>query len=160
MRGEDATYDQLSRSADGPLLETLYTQVRQSMIMQQQGGAIATVREVKTLGGAKEPASLSDERAFRYRLSWSVEGDVEHWGHVHTRANRYDATFTVQPRDDRWLFTELELLHEERLPSATTLRGAERRGANVASPKADAVKPETTPADANSSKTTASKLTL
>lgn len=126
MRDEEATYDWLSHCADGKLLDRLYTQIRESIVMQQQGGAVATVRKIEPLDGEiQPPPSSDDERSFRYRLSWLVEGEVEHWGHVHARANRYDAVFTVEPQFGRWMLTDLELISEERLPIITRVRGVD-----------------------------------
>ena len=62
-----------------------------------------------------EADSLPGERGFVSECTWNVSGSVGHWGHIHQRKNRYEAELTVQPVDDRWKVTRLDLLHEERL---------------------------------------------
>jgi hypothetical protein len=49
-------------------------------------------------------------------------GTVDHWGHVHTRQNLYDAIVTIEAVDASWKITELEMIEENRIdPSAATL---------------------------------------
>ena len=101
-------YDALAKSVDGPLLSELYLQVRRGLEMQEQGGAVSRVREVKIVSGQKEPArsaAMSDPRSFGYRCRWTVAGTVEHWGHVHARTNEYEARFTIEPRANAWKIT-------------------------------------------------------
>ena len=42
-------------------------------------------------------------------------GKVGHWGHVHSRQNRYDAIVTIKPVAGAWKVVDLELLEEKRL---------------------------------------------
>ena len=42
-------------------------------------------------------------------------GTVGHWGHIHTRLNRYDALISLTPVDGSWKITGLELLEEKRI---------------------------------------------
>lgn len=125
-RDESEIYDALSTSVDGDLLRELYLQIRHGLEMQEQGGAVSHVREVKIVeGGKEEPPSDSkiDSRGFRYRCRWTVNGTVEHWGHIHSRTNQYEGLFTVEPDEDQWKITSLELLDEKRVGFETNLRG-------------------------------------
>jgi len=124
-REDNDIYDALAGSADGPLLRDLYLQVRRGLEMQEQGGAISRVRDVRIVSGQKEPpaAATTDARSFAYRCRWTVDGTVEHWGHVHARTNEYEARFTVEPRADAWKITGLDVLNERRLKVETTVRG-------------------------------------
>lgn len=124
-REENAIYDALANSVDGPLLGELYLQVRRGLEMQEQGGAVSRVRDVRIVSGQKEPATAAaaDPRSFGYRCRWTVDGTVEHWGHVHARTNEYEARFIVEPRAEAWKITGLEVLNERRLKVETTVRG-------------------------------------
>jgi hypothetical protein len=125
-RQESDVYDALAKCTDGPLLGELYLQVRRGLEMQEQGGAVSRVREVKIVSGKMEPAgsaAMSDPRSFDYRCRWTVAGTVEHWGHVHARTNEYEARFTIEPRSSAWKITALEVLNEKRLKFETTVRG-------------------------------------
>jgi hypothetical protein len=129
-RTEDDIYDALAKSVDGELLNDLYVQIRRGLAMQEQGGAVSRVREVTLVEGRKQPltddeaaAEDRDERGFQYRCRWNVNGTVEHWGHIHSRTNQYEAIFAVQPRDNAWKITGVKLLDEKRVNFETSLRG-------------------------------------
>lgn len=125
-REESQIYDSLAQSVDGQLLEDLYLKIRRGLAMQEQGGAISRVREVALLDGhvvSLVPTPRPDPNGFEYRCRWTVNGTVQHWGHVHARTNQYEATFRVEPRDQAWKITHLEVLDEQRLKFETSLRG-------------------------------------
>ncbi len=129
-RTEDEVYDALAKSVDGELLNELYLQIHQGLEMQEQGGAVSRVREVTLLEGRKQPltdgkatAGDSDERGFQFRCRWNVNGTVEHWGHIHSRTNQYEAVFSIEPRNGAWKITRVELLDQKRVNFETSLRG-------------------------------------
>ena len=51
----------------------------------------------------------------RLGAGWTALGTVGHWGHVHTRKNRYDAVITVRVVGGVWKITGLKLLEEKRI---------------------------------------------
>lgn len=125
-RDESEIYDALAKSVDGPLLRELFLKVRRGLEMQEQGGAVSRVRDVVIQQGSPEPSPLaatSDTRGFGYRCRWTVRGTVQHWGHLHSRTNQYVALFQVEPRDDAWKITQMEVLDEQRLEFETSTRG-------------------------------------
>ena len=125
-RCQSDVYDALARSVDGRLLTELYLDIRKGLEMQEQGGAVSRVQEVKIVDGHKESPSADNEeadpRSFRFRSTWTVNGTVEHWGHIHARTNEYEALFTVQPRENAWKITALEVLGQRRVKFQTSLR--------------------------------------
>lgn len=124
-RTESDIYDVLANSVDGDLLRNLYLKIQRGLKMQEQGGAISRVREVKILDGRKMPSARTDTGGgwgFVFRCDWTVNGTVEHWGHIHSRTNQYDALFTVQACEDGWKITDLEVLGEKRVKFETRLR--------------------------------------
>ena len=44
-----------------------------------------------------EPGPDAEGNGFTCRTVWTVAGSVGHWGHLHTRRNRYEAVLTVRP---------------------------------------------------------------
>lgn len=121
-REEGVIYDVLARSATGDVLTDIYLQTRRSLELKNQGGARAKVKEVEML--AAESVPLDGELGFEARCEWKISGSVLHWGHIHSRANRYAARFVVKAIDGVWKITDLELLDEIRIdpmapPSAT-----------------------------------------
>ena len=47
FNNESDIYDVLSKSVDGPLLDKVYTEIYQSLIAREQGGAVARIKSVK-----------------------------------------------------------------------------------------------------------------
>ena len=126
-RQEEPLYDSLAISVDGPLLRKLYLQIRKSLVMEEQGGAVSRIRDVRILND--QPAGSSgNQDGFRIRSRWQVEGTVEHWGHIHGRTNTYDAIFTVAQRGDSWKIVDVQLLQEEQTAIQTRLRGLPGKG--------------------------------
>jgi len=129
---EEEVYDALARSVDGPLLPRLYRTVRRSLVMEEEGGAVGRVIEVRPLEVAiesvglveppRDPAAVavadasSRERVgFTVRCRWQVDGAVYHWGHGHFRTNEYDGRFLVVATDRGWRIAGDELLSQRRV---------------------------------------------
>jgi hypothetical protein len=115
---ESDVYDVLVQSVDGKLLDRLYREVYESLILRDEGGAVAQVQEVKLLdthlvsAGALE---ASESRAFKIAAHWQVRGVVTHWGHSHERVNEYRATYTVAERDQQWKIVGMTDAQQERV---------------------------------------------
>ena len=102
-RDEKAIYDALARSVQGDLLADTYLKIHAGLLMQEQGGAVSHVQNVELLDTAiadPQPAS------FNAQMKWRVTGTVEHWGHIHTRVNAYEALLRIsrgeQGLEDHW----------------------------------------------------------
>ncbi len=101
QRNEEAIFDHLEGVVDGPLLRDLYLEIRRSMTIEEQGGALARAGRVTLLECLSlESAGQSNEERFAERLTcrWLVPGTVEHWGHIHRRTTEYLADITLAPR--------------------------------------------------------------
>jgi hypothetical protein len=114
FREEEAVYDRLEASVAGDLLESVYLQNRRAFEVQRAGGAKAKVKEVEILDVEVEDVK-GRPLALLFPAKWTATGTVGHWGHIHTRTNRYEANITVEPVDGSWKITDLELLEEERI---------------------------------------------
>ena len=128
--GEEQVYDALANSVEGDLLEKLYLDIRQSLKVESQGGAIAKIEEVTFLDGEQvsldELAPNKDEPnqsivtvvegqpiQFGYRCQWELDGTIEHWGHIHRRETKYEAEFKISLVDDAWKITDLDVINED-----------------------------------------------
>ena len=114
FRDEAAVYDKLALTVAGDLLETVYLQNRQSLAVNQAGGAQAKVRAVQVLDVFMQPEQ-SQSGTYSIRAQWSVLGSVGHWGHIHRRKNLYKGVVTFAIIEGHWKITELELLEETRM---------------------------------------------
>ena len=124
---EERIYEVLETSVDGQLLEDLYLQLRESLKIKEQGGAVARIKDIqKRDGSVVEPQEAGTAAVawpgFQYRSVWTVSGTVEHWGHIHERNNKFCALFTVEDKDGHWKITDLEMEEQESLAAKTRLR--------------------------------------
>jgi hypothetical protein len=118
FRDEEDVYDKLAFSVSGDLLSDIYLQNRKSFSVQKAGGAQAKIKSVEIEAATAERL---DDRPLAYAIKgrWAAQGTVGHWGHVHTRRNRYDAIVTVEAVDGAWKITDLEILEEQRVDPAS-----------------------------------------
>ena len=121
---EDRVYDVLATSVDGTLLEKLYLQLHQSLEMREQSGAVARIQSIKYDNGKQTTRSSTTVPwpGFEYNSTWTVAGTVEHWGHIHERQNRFDAVFTIEPRDGNWKITRMDIANQQQIAAKTRLR--------------------------------------
>ncbi len=121
---ENRIYEVLETTVDGPLLEELYLQLRQSLEIREQGGAVARVSSVRH-GQTSRAARVPDGPewpGFQITADWTVTGTVEHWGHIHERSNQFAADFFVEPRGGKWKVTRMDIRNQQQLSGKTTLR--------------------------------------
>jgi hypothetical protein len=121
FHGEKETYDALDAVVDGPLLRSLYLQIRRSLLMAEQGGSRSRVLEVRPVSGSI--IGTPSQREFQIELRWRVAGEVEHWGHIHTRENEFLGRLSVNNADGFWKLAELKFLSQKRVRFETRLRG-------------------------------------
>ena len=115
---EDAIYDALAQSVSGELLDEIYTDVYQSLVLQDQGGAISKIENVEILESkmiASGPDVENGTLEFRVSCQWVVKGLVEHWEHAHRRVNKYGAVYTLRPFGDAWRISDVEMNEQERI---------------------------------------------
>jgi len=119
-RSESDIYDALAQSVQGELLADLYLKIKQGLIIQEQGGAVARVKEVKVT--KSEPATGQVKDGFVERVTWQVEGTVEHWGHIHTRVNEYTADLGIVANHGAWKINLMDVVKQSQVRSAVSLR--------------------------------------
>ena len=114
-KSESDIYDVLAQSVDGPLLDEVYNEVFRSLILRDQGGAVARVQSVDVLDAELRQAETPELSAFRVQGRWRVQGAVYHWGHVHTRTNEYNALYTIAQRGESWKITAVDQMEQRRI---------------------------------------------
>ena len=115
FRAEEDIYDKLAVSSSGDLITEIYLQNRRRLVMEEQGGAHAKVQDVQLLDAVQVgPPARGQE--FTFRCLWRITGTVNHWGHSHQRRNQYEALIGIQPVDESWKITALDVTEERRLP--------------------------------------------
>ena len=137
---EGLIYDTLAQSVDGALLDEIYSDVYESLILRDQGGAVCRVQSVEVLAskflesvaespqtdgmprggkfsGAEslEAVSLDEGEGFRVDCHWRVHGLVRHWGHTHARTNEFEAVYSVAPRGGVWKIIGTDVRRQERV---------------------------------------------
>lgn len=112
-REESDIYDVLERSVTGELLTDIFLDTKRSLVVANQGGARAKVKDIALEDVTLKPSD--DDNRFRAEASWVVSGSVGHWGHIHQRNNRYKAILSIVVVDRQWKLEEMTVLQEERL---------------------------------------------
>ena len=112
-RNENDVYDLLAISVYGDQLSQIYMQNRQSMALENRGGARARVDEVK-IGELREIKRLK-ENGYVADTRWTVRGSVNHFGHTHYRQNQYRALISFGVVEDSWKIHNIEILDTRRL---------------------------------------------
>jgi hypothetical protein len=112
-RDESKVYDVLDASVNGPLLERVYIDVLRGLQFEDGDGPRVKVTHLDLRQTHPEP--LDGEEGFRCDTEWVAVGNVVHWGHSHTRLNKYHAWLTIKPVDGTWKVTNLEIVEEGRI---------------------------------------------
>lgn len=123
---ESEIYDALAQSVDESLIDSVYREVYQSLILKDEGGAICDVRAVKVLS-SKIELGTEDNPRFDVDCRWRVTGTVEHWGHSHWRINEYQARYTLHGKPGGtardWRITNVQLESQERIVDQSESEG-------------------------------------
>lgn len=112
-RDEEEIYDVLERSVEGELLRRLYLETIEALTLDGREGARVTISEFSV--EVKDVSSASTNSGFVAECQWTALGKVGHWGHSHTRVNRYTAKVTVSPIGSDWKLTDLTVLEARRI---------------------------------------------
>ena len=93
--------------------------LRVGRIVKDEGPSDLTAK-IESVDIQDAIAERLDDRPLAYAIkgNWAAQGTVGHWGHVHTRRNRYEAIVTVEAVDGAWKITDLEVLEEQRVDPA------------------------------------------
>lgn len=113
FRQEQDIYDTLARSADGELLRTLYLEILQALTLDGREGTRVTISEFSA--EVLEVRRRPDGQGFEASCQWTAMGTVGHWGHTHTRVNRYTARLAVAPVSQEWKLVGMEVEEARRL---------------------------------------------
>jgi hypothetical protein len=106
-KDENEIFDALDAVAEGTVRDDLYLQRRAALVMEDTGGARATLRSLDLLSADGEP--LPGNSGYSVHSEWTVTGTVGHWGHIHDRVNRYAANLAIAPVDGMWKIAGFEL---------------------------------------------------
>ena len=112
---EDGIYDLLAESVDARLLDELYADVYESLVLREEGGAVCRVDGIEVQDAAvRLPEDKRGDPRFEVDCSWTVDGMVAHWGHIHRRTNRYRATYGVRHDGRSWKIDTVQVHEHER----------------------------------------------
>ncbi len=127
-RSEREIYELLQRSVTPNLLDPLYGEIYESLVMRGEGGAVCQIEgyervDAEVFEDAEAdpwedvPEELVDRPRFELRWTWNLRGVVSHWGHEHRRLNRYEADYVVVHDGASWKIASVDILDHERVDS-------------------------------------------
>jgi hypothetical protein len=116
-------YDALARSVHGNLLDELYNQIHEGLVMQEEGGAVSEVQDLRLKELLIESVGQDDTGSptFSARCQWEVDGAVFHSNHSHWRTNQYEARYGVAATAAGWRIVEHEILAARRVDAGPIL---------------------------------------
>ncbi len=112
-RNEEAVYDRLAISVMGDQLVQTYIEQRKGLEIENRGGASAKVDDVDVI--TIHNVITGDNGDYGIETSWTINGSVSHFGHMHYRQNIYRAIIWITPYEGNWKIRELEIMEETRL---------------------------------------------
>lgn len=112
-RNENDVYDRLALSVSEDQLSEIYMQNRQSMALENRGGARANVDDVSIQ--ELYEINRSERGGYVVDVKWTVRGSVNHFGHTHYRQNQYRALVSFGIDDECWKINHIDILNAKRL---------------------------------------------
>ena len=137
---EDEIYDLLAVSVAPGLLDELYGDIYESLVLRERGGAFAQVERVEHVSDdilLPEAPEGDGVPEFKVRWEWRVHCQMEHWSHRHRRRNEYEAIYTVRHDATGWKLADVEVLKHERVDLADEEVRPEEAPAGGAAPAND-----------------------
>lgn len=112
----DEVYELLAASVDGPILDAMYGDIYEGLILREDGGAVAQVEQVEVLEREFDEALTAemDGTGFGVRWVWRVHGRVIHFAHEHKRVERIEARYSVRASMQGWRIAGVQVLSQER----------------------------------------------
>lgn len=112
----EEVYDLLAVSVAPGIIDDLYGDVYESLVLRNQGGAVCRVERIDVFEHTVRPGqSGSAVPQFMVELGWRVHGIVSHWGHEHRRINKYRADYTVEHDGRAWRIAKVQVREQERI---------------------------------------------
>ena len=119
---EEQIYNLLDRSVSGELLQQIYDEIHESLLMKLEEDAVCDVRAVRTLDTELLSDVGASEPVFQVRAEWEVIGTVKHWGHGHWRKNLSRAIYDVRwIPDTGWRIDAVDVIEQRRLDDGQEL---------------------------------------
>lgn len=112
-RKEEDVYDYLAMSVKGDQLTDIYIQNRKALELENKGGAMVSVEEVKIL--KIFDVEQSENGTVLVDALWTVSGSVNHFGHTHYRQNQYRAELSLIEDKDAWKINQINAIDEQRI---------------------------------------------
>lgn len=116
---EGAIYDALAASVDGRLLDRIYAEIYEALVMREQGGGLAKVHELELLDAQLldgPPDGSRDPPRFRVRATWEVLSSLVHEGHEHVRLIEYEGIYTIALTEQGWRIVDDKILSQRPVP--------------------------------------------
>lgn len=112
-RAESDIYDVLERSVNGDLLRELYLETIGALTLEGREGTRTQVTDFESRVDKVE--ANPDGEGFVADCEWTALGKISHWGHPHTRVNRYTARVTIVPVEGEWKIDAIEVIEARRI---------------------------------------------
>ncbi|MEE8450263.1 MAG: hypothetical protein V3R99_00060 [Thermoguttaceae bacterium] len=117
---ESDIYDTLALGLQGDVLDEVYNEVYEALLLRGDGSTQFNVRRVKPIATEVLPRTDATDPAFHVKYRWRVYGTVTHLGHTHARFNEYEATYGVQHNGRAWRISDSQVRQHKRVTIGQT----------------------------------------
>ena len=112
---EKEIYALLEASVERPILDGLYGDIYESLVLRDQGGVVARVEDVSVADVAIAYPADESATQFTATATWQLKAAVSHLGHTHKRQNLYRADILLRHDGSAWRMASITMLERKRL---------------------------------------------
>ncbi|MDJ0973147.1 MAG: hypothetical protein QNJ98_01635 [Planctomycetota bacterium] len=112
---EERIYRELATSVTPDLIDPLFVEILESLVLRNENGVVCHVEKVDRLEGAVAFPAEAWAQHFHVDWHWRVLGSITHWGHSHRRANVYRARYLVQHDGGSWRIASITVKEHRRI---------------------------------------------
>jgi hypothetical protein len=112
---EEKIYALLAASVEKPILDDLYGDIYESLVLRDQHGMVARVEDVTVTETAIRFPENGSTTQFTAAATWDLKAAVSHLGHTHKRQNLYRADVVVRNDGGAWRIASVLMRERMRL---------------------------------------------
>ena len=112
---EQRIYAELATSVTPDLIEKLYIEILESLVLREQNGVIVQVDKIEKVDGKIEFPKEAWANYFYVDWHWKVLGTINHQHHIHRRMNVYRARYLVVHDGGAWRISSIKVREHRRI---------------------------------------------
>ena len=115
LEREERIYSELATSVTPELIDPLYVEILESLVLRQQNGVVCLVEKIEKVEGKVTFPAEAWANHFTVDWRWQVLGSITHMGHTHQRMNIYTAQYLVKHDGGAWRIASITVQEHDRV---------------------------------------------